>query len=71
MLNSKTLFTLQTDMEGLLEFTVQDHHKRGMEENQDPEHCTEYTVKKEESDPVAVTTIKQVSVHDFMIKPAS
>ena len=57
--------------EGLLDFTVQDHNKRGMEENQDSEHCTDNTVKSEESDPVAVTTIKQVSVHHLMIKPAS
>ena len=55
----------------LLDFIDQDHYKRGMEENQNPEHRTDDPVKKTESDSASGTTDKQVSVHDFVIKPAS
>ena len=55
----------------LLDFTDQDHYKSEMEENQDPDHRTYNPVKREEPESPSGTNDKQVSVHDFMIKPAS
>ena len=51
----------------LLDFTDQDHYKREMEENQNPEHRTDMPVKEEEPESSSDTTEKQVSVHDVMI----
>ena len=53
----------------LLDFYVQGHHKSRMEENQNPEHLTNNPVKREESGSPCATTDKQVSVHDFMMRP--
>ena len=52
----------------LLDFTDQDHYKNEMEENQNPEDCTDNSIKREESGLTPVATDKQVSVCDFMIK---
>ena len=60
----------------LLDFTNQNHYKSEMEENQNLENQnlenhTYNPVKEEEPESSSATSDKQVSVHDFMIKPAS